>query len=305
MGSTKVYSTSAAISLQYLLALLSTAMDGSGGHELALLYARDRSLVVDFALTKYNRLRHPDEAVEATIDHVWRSVTAANPSLFNASKFRLHAIVPGTSSQCTLQLGLTDYKTFQGTHALPSPQTRFGLRSMALPLGNVIIVETSDNCTVLLIRNASVGEGKGACVFPGGHPEPSALDPPPIDGDGERVLRELWDGARREVLEELFLQEGQVVNAANMRFLGIARRKSDAKASMVFFAKVMLVGEELRENYRQNNVEQEETVRIIVKPVRFLRRLADGGLVDGTFVLMPETVGAAQLWVQMADCEHG
>lgn len=279
-------------------------MDGSGGHELALAYARGRKLVVDFSPSKYNRAPHADTTLEATIDQVWQTVTAANPSLFNGSKFRLHGLSEGPSSQCTIQLGLTDYKTFQGTHAPPDPRSRFGLNCMALPLGNVVIVETLDRFTVLLVRNASVGEGKGTCVFPGGHPEPSAVFPPAKEGEGNRVLRELWDGARREVMEELFLRDPQVQTVEDMRFLGVVRRKRDAKASMVYYAQVALTGEALRELYWERNVEQEETVTIIVKPLERLRDMRGGGLVDEQFLPMPETVGAAELWVHMADDER-
>lgn len=279
-------------------------MDGSGGHELPLAYARDWKLVVDFSPSKYNRVPHADATLEATIDQVWRTVTAANPSLFNGSKFRLHGLCEGPSSRCTLQLGLTDYRTFQGTHASPDPRSRFGLSCMALPLGNVVIVETLDKFTVLLVRNASVGEGKGACVFPGGHPEPSAIIPVAEEGDGDRVLGELWDGARREVIEELFLTDAQVQTVEEMRFLGVVKRKRDAKASMVFYTQVALTGDALRAVYRERNVEQEETVGIIVKPLEWLREVPSDGLVDGQFVPMPETVGAAELWVHMADAER-
>lgn len=169
---------------------------------------------------------------------------------------------------------------------------------MALPLGNIVIVETTDKQTVLLVRNSTVGEGRGFCVFPGGHPEPSALIPPPREGDGDRVLRELWDGARREVLEELFLESVQVNRVEQMQFLGIVARKKDGKASMAFGAKLFLTGDEVLKAYEKGNIRTEESVRMIVLPIEKIGEVAKEGVAEGVLV-MPEHIGAAALWVQL------
>lgn len=280
------------------------AMDGAGGHELALPYFPRRRLVVDFAPDKYGRRPHPDARLEASIDATWAARTARNPSLFNAPKFRLASLSTPADRSCTLHLGLTDYKAFQGTHRPPRPLRAFGRAHMALPLGNVAVVETADARAPVLVRSARVGEGRGRAVFPGGHPEPAALAPPPRPAD-PRVAAELRHAARREVLEELFLPDACVQPAPDMPLLGIVERRADAKPSMVYGARVSLTGAEVAEAYRQGNADEEESERMILLHVHEIRRLAQGALVCGQFEPMPELVGAAQLWVQMTDWKAG
>lgn len=277
-------------------------MDGTGGFHVSLPFHPNRKLVVDFSPHRHGRLKHPDESLEASIEKTWQSVLCQNPSIFNGTKFRIAGLSLNECEEtCTMHLGLTDYKTFQGTHSFPDPIERFGLPHMALPLGNVTVVETMDKKTILLLRNASVGEGRGFCVFPGGHPEPSALSPPAYEGDGSRVLRELWDGARREVLEELFLSTEHVQTVEDMIFLGIITRRKDGKSSMVFYARVFLSAPQVCQAYREGNLGTEESVRLLSFPVENIGKLATGALVDGEFPPMPELAGAAELWVQMVD----
>ena len=66
---------------------------------------------------KYDRRRHKeyDEAMEAE----WGRRLAANPLLFNASKFRFHSVTAADASPCLLRLGLTNYKEFIGTNMSP------------------------------------------------------------------------------------------------------------------------------------------------------------------------------------------
>lgn len=271
-------------------------MDGSGGHHLALPYHPTRRLHVLFSRAN-DRQPHPEH--DPPLDQIWDRLTQSNPTLFNARKFRLHAL-SHAPTYSNLHLGLTDYKTFQATHMPPHPVARLGRQHMALPLGNVIVVATRDESTLLLVRNRAVGEGKGALVFPGGHPEPDAMHPPPREGENARVLDELFQGARREVLEELFLDDQHLSSVQEMRVLGIVERKGDAKPSMVFFARTALTAGEVCATYQRGNVRQEETNAIIAKPLGFLRELAAGARLHGADP-MPETVGAAQLWAQMRD----
>lgn len=169
---------------------------------------------------------------------------------------------------------------------------------MARPLGNVVIVQTNDNCTVLIVRNQKVGEGKGAVAFPGGHPEPCALEPPAVEGEGQRVRDELYKGARREVLEELFLEEGHVQASGDMLCLGVVQRKRDDKASQVFYARVYLRAEEVETRYKERNVQMEESVELIIMPIEQLEQVAKEGEVGGV-PGVTELAGGAALYVQM------
>eukprot|EP00177_Eucheuma_denticulatum_P000013 GFKZ01000027.1.p2 GENE.GFKZ01000027.1~~GFKZ01000027.1.p2 ORF type:complete len:281 (+),score=40.54 GFKZ01000027.1:121-963(+) len=274
-------------------------MDALGPVEVILNYLPNRRIHIDFSATN-NRQPHPESALEASIHTAWQGALRQNPALFNGPKFRLASVSVGQNHQATFHLGLTDYKTFQGTHSGDAPVQRFGRRHMACPLGNVVIAETDDHLTVLISRNQRVGEGKGAVAFPGGHPEPHELTPPPVDGDNSRVAEELWEGARRELLEELFLEEHSVQSAREMQCLGLVERKRDAKATQVFYARVYLTGEEVEDRYREGNVAMEESDNIILLPMRRLKDIAKGEKVDRSEPVA-ELVGGALLWQQMAE----
>lgn len=276
-------------------------MDGGGGYRLPFRYTPNRQLSVQFDPAAHNRVPHPDVHREEEIDIVWGRNTSANPKLFNASKFRL-ASYAADSKTCTLHLGLTDYKSFQGTHAPPNPLRRYGKLHMSLPLGNVVVPVTKDGRTILLVRNSTVGEGHGKVVFPGGHPEPSEVKPPLRTNARnmcESVLHELWDGARRELLEELFLEHQHIDPIADMSFLGLVERGADAKTSMVFSANVFLTADEIVARYTAANGDQEETVRIIVVDRERLSEVYASGELEPGVTAMPETLGAAELWFEM------
>lgn len=169
---------------------------------------------------------------------------------------------------------------------------------MARSLGNAVIVRTKDDCTVLIVRNQKVGEGKGAVAFPGGHPEPDALKPQAVEGEGERVRGELFEGARREVLEELFLDDSHVQASADMICLGVVQRKRDEKATQVFYAEVFLGATEVEKRYKEHNMGMEESVGVIVMPIERLERVVTAGGV-GDIPAVTELMGGAELYVQM------
>lgn len=272
-------------------------MDSTGAYDIVIPYALNRDLRVEFAPSLYNRLPHPHPPTESSIETTWQAVLKSNPALFNALKFRLSHVTT-TLQRATLHIGLTDYKAYQGTHGAPDVLQRFGPKHMARPLGNVVIVQTNDDCTILIVRNQKVGEGKGALAFPGGHPEPGALEPAVVEGEGQRVRDELFEGARREVLEELFLDESHVQTAGDIVCLGVVQRRRDGKASQVFYARVYLKAEEVKERYKQRNVGMEESISLIIMPIGQLEQVAKEGEVGGV-PGVAELTGGAELYVQM------
>ena len=86
--------------------------------------------------------RATDAGCEARIEQVWGARVAANPRLFNGTKFRLHSV------ECeplpAIRLGLTDYKSHLGTNMAEDwEQLRDqGTRGefLASPLGNGAVV---------------------------------------------------------------------------------------------------------------------------------------------------------------------
>lgn len=207
--------------------------------------------VVDFDPTRYGRVPHPDAAKEAVIEDTWAAAVAARPATYNATKFRLAGVlvpppvrgsgggdgaVTAAVPAVKLQLGLTDYRTYVGTHlgGGDSPMAFWGHpRHLALALGNAAVVVTSDGRVPLLRRSAAVAEGRGRYVVPGGHPEPSAMAGAQADRGGalpadpaaaaEAAAAELTASMAREIVEELYLPPDAVPPDCLVLLGGVAR----------------------------------------------------------------------------------
>ncbi|CAN8074364.1 unnamed protein product [Agarophyton chilense] len=271
-------------------------MDTEGTHQVVIPFAPGRRFAVSFSAGN-NRKPSKSVALEHSIETTWCKRIAENNSLFNGSKFRL-ARITTTAELVILHLGLTDYRTYLATHAPPQPLHRFGPESMALPLGNVLVPITQDGYTFILIRSGKSAEGKFKCVFPGGHAEPSEVVHVE-DGDCSMIRKELMVSARREALEELFLDEQLLQRADEMIFLGIVRRSADWKPSMVFSAHLYCDSTEVERRYRERNDLQEESVNIIRCSVRNILESGVESTLPNGYDPMPELLGAAELFVEM------
>lgn len=270
-------------------------MNSNGGHMILVDYNHDLKFSIDFDQQRFNRIPHSDAALESRIEQVWNQKVSSNPTLFNASKFRLSHISQTTFDTYVLHLGLTDYKTYQGTHMITS---LFPAKNRALPLGNVVIVETLDNFFPVLVRSAVSGEGCGACVFPGGHPEPEHIN----NFDVESITKELWESAYREMIEELFLEKHQVVNVQNMTCLGIIARRFDNKASMVFYVQIPLSCSQLENIYNAFN-DGVESIKLMFLSNIQLEQVVSNELIDQTYHAMPEMTGSIQLLLKKLNME--
>lgn len=273
-------------------------MDTNDGFRLALSYEPGLQLRVQFS-SSFDRDQHKDEQLEQSIEETWKGRITANPSLFNGSKFR-YSGMQLSNKACTLHLGITDYKSYLGTHGIANPLDTFGKQHMAMPLGNVVIPHTVDGFTFLLVRSSNSGEGRGACVFPGGHPEPSQVVGMLSEGSNGVVEHELWDGARRELLEELFLEDNEVDKVEDMQFLGLVSRAIDEKVTMVFYANVLLDAHTVVQRYKEKNIAMEESVNLIKMDLNGVKNVVESGNVGNCFRALPELTGAGALWMQMA-----
>ncbi|OSX80911.1 hypothetical protein BU14_0031s0080 [Porphyra umbilicalis] len=162
---------------------------------------------VDFDPVRHGRVPHPDPAREATINTAWAAALAARPHTYNGAKFRLAGVTgapwrPPTaaaSAAVTLHLGLTDYRTYVGTHlgdGAADPVTVWGHpRHLALALGNAAVVVTADGRVPLLRRSRETAA----------------------------VAAELDDAIGREVTEELYLPRAAVPPHAVALVGGVAR----------------------------------------------------------------------------------
>lgn len=273
-------------------------MDTESDYEITVPYAPNRRFRVLFS-EHNNRKPAKSAALERSIDSTWQQRLSENKSLFNASKFRLHHLSTDTDTNAaiTLHLGLTDYKTYLATHAAPTPLDRFGAQCMALPLGNVVIPITRDGYTFILVRSANAAEGKFKCVFPGGHAEPGEISNA-AGVNRAQIHGELAGSARREVMEELFVEEHMVERVEDMCFLGIVRRRSDCKSSMIFSARLLCEAALVEQRYRERNGRKEESVRLFKVSVDEMVSEGLHAVVPQGYEPMPELVGAADLYVQ-------
>nr|GMD67147.1 nudix hydrolase 9 [Ipomoea batatas] len=217
----------------------------------------------------YDRILHPDPALESSISEIWDQRVQQSPSLFNGLKFRYGGFTFNSMNDSqqephvSLHLGLTDYRTFVGTNLSPLWK-RFLVQSeddckqcqhTSSPLGNGAIVETSDKKILVLRRSNRVGEFPGYLVFPGGHPEPnevgvtchkSDMDLNHSDIFNRKVSQEMFDSIVREVVEETGVP---AVNLSSPVFIGVSRRVLNVRPTAFFFIKCNLQSNEIQHLY--------------------------------------------------------
>ncbi|XP_050226015.1 nudix hydrolase 9 isoform X1 [Mercurialis annua] len=167
-------------------------------------------------------------------------------------------------SHVCLHLGLTEYRTFVGTNLnpmwekflVPSEDDSMMCQHMSSPLGNGAIVETSDEKIVVLQRSHNVGEFPGHFVFPGGHPEPEAVeiashqrskDFKDTDMINRKVSLEMFDSIIREVVEEIGVP---ATSLSNPLFIGISCRVLNVRPAAFFSIRCSLKSEEIQQLYR-------------------------------------------------------
>ena len=264
-------------------------------------------LEIDFNPSKYDRRPHSDLTIEGSIEKNWRKVLKTNPALYNASKYRLASCSTtaddatdgrkskeGKRSVVQLDIGLTDYCCFQGTHLgeiVPETNNRkdpikfWGRGSMSFPIGNAIVVETCDGSVPLLVRGKHVGEGQGRLTLVGGHPEPSVQQK--MD---TTVEEELYLGAWREVGEELYLENVP----RNIGLLGIVARGWDEKPQMVFHVELLSTEQDLQTAFNRGRKEEDENCRLLfLKKDKLGKVLASGKYEE--YEVMPDHIGALVL----------
>lgn len=151
----------------------------------------------------YNRRMHPGDPDDRRTEEAWEVRKAANPRLFNGSKFRFGGIVSSGAGDAdaapfslagkptprvlagdiTVRLGLTDYKSYLGTNTAPhaaelvAAGRELGDEAayLAHPMGVGAMVTTADGHALFIRRSSNVAEAPGMVDVPGGHPEPSAI----------------------------------------------------------------------------------------------------------------------------------
>lgn len=259
-------------------------------YKVTIPYTPGRILRIDFSLTRFQRESHPDVGVEQDIDAIWDGRKTKNPTLFNAGKFRFsHATV--LDDLVTLHLGLTDYKTYIGTHARDDALTHVTRRYMAQPLGNATVVRTVDGLFPVLVRSATAADVPGGVAFPGGHAEPDEVHPP-LKEEDIRMVEILARGARAEVVEETFADENDVPSAEEFVFLGLVERLVDKKSTMIYFTNISITADRLARKYQEKNVDKSESTSMHLLSADNLSGLRN----SKEFTPVAELLGAIDLW---------
>uniref|UniRef100_A0A7N0U9T3 Nudix hydrolase domain-containing protein n=1 Tax=Kalanchoe fedtschenkoi TaxID=63787 RepID=A0A7N0U9T3_KALFE len=165
-------------------------------------------------------------------------------------------------SKISLNVGLTDYRTFVGTNLnpswanflFPSDDNAERCQHMASPLGNGAIVETSDDMILVLQRSENVGEFPGYFVFPGGHPEPNEVGilshqcDTDVDSGmiNKKISDEMFDSIIREVVEEIGVPAESLSDPI---FIGISQREVNVRPAAFFYIKCNLSPEAIHHFY--------------------------------------------------------
>ncbi|GJN36266.1 hypothetical protein PR202_gb25109 [Eleusine coracana subsp. coracana] len=253
----------------------------------------------------FDRIPHPDAALEESISEIWNQRLEQNPLLYNGTKFRYggnawHYKDDSNQEYCaSLHLGLTDYRTFVGTNLnplwekflVPSEGNLFSFnlinlddsvhcQHMSNPLGNGAIVETSDEKIIVLQRSYNVGEFPGYYVFPGGHSESVRLFQPLEIGIvghqageedpahlNEKVLQEMFEGIIREVVEETGVPANSLTDPV---FIGVSRREMNVRPTAFFFTKCDIDSSGVNELYSRAQDGYESTKLYAVSVVGFV-----------------------------------
>ncbi len=121
-------------------------------------------------------LCHDHPIVEGVINSKWASMLQSNPTLFSGAKFRLSAVKGQREGEggaaVTLQIGLTNYKEYVGTHC-PDESAFALLREegrkrhdnpeiyLSLALGCQCLVITADDMMLFMRRSEKVATFKG------------------------------------------------------------------------------------------------------------------------------------------------
>ena len=221
-------------------------------------------------------------ATDARIDERWAAAREGNARLFDGSKFRLRRVSGGGADGAPphLELGLTGYREYVGTHLVDAAERRaleddgerdHGERGahMANALGCEAVLVTSDGHAVLLRRSGEVATHGGLYNGPSGHPEPSRAV---VEGDDKetraveaaaRVRNELYASVLMETHEEVGVPL-EKLKAPTL--LGVMADPT-GKPDLLFLVRTDLDAAAVRECYAAGAEEGWESDRLATWPV--------------------------------------
>jgi hypothetical protein len=248
-----------------LLTLAGSGLSGAGAAVLSLSFG-----------SSHDRVPHSSDS---RIDELWRAKLDGGSKLFDQSKFRLRRI-GWEGRRIRLELGLTGYKEYIGTHRRPENELA-ALEAagsamhgeprahLSCALGCEAILLTADRQVVLLRRSAKTATHSGLYNGPSGHPEPQhagieAHTPSAqCAATEERVVSELFSSIVDEVHDETNLPRNTL---SDVELIG-AMEDGVRKPDLLFLLRTSHDAAGVRTCYERGAVEGWESDRLAFWPV--------------------------------------
>jgi len=244
------------------LELVSFLRDGRG--------ALEEEVDVDWDLNRFAMRENKDLREE--IEKRWSEATAAQPRLWNQSKYRLAGYSLNSEGRPQLEVGLTDYKDHMGTNLSPevdkwvgTDKQRWDYMSQCIGVGCWLV---SSDQKVVLVETAS-WKGEQGCKVdrPGGHAEPeeSLRLLPESERKVENITEEL---VRRELFECIQKEVRDEINVpldmqSKPELLGVViNTEKGGRLGLEFLIKVEATSAQVKELYSQGGPEADESTNI-------------------------------------------
>ncbi|GAB1608538.1 uridine diphosphate glucose pyrophosphatase-like [Argonauta hians] len=274
-----------------------------------LIKAKDCQVVLKH---DYNRRPLPT-LLEEEINKVWERRQSKNPTLYNGTKFRVHAAFPSLDKHgVNLHVGVTCYKDYLGTNWSNNSQhlqniglALYGNSQACLsdPLGVGSLLLTTDQRIILLKRSQNCAEAAELWDIPGGHAEPQELvgseTMENIDVEhlsAADVVKEIYDSVLREIRDEVNLPKGVFEEPEMMGIAGNLR--SANRPSLEFFVRCHLSSDEVLKLYHKGNqLEADESTSIQSVSVNEVLNIRDDQPLWNT--LAPSAKGCFILFINM------
>lgn len=214
----------------------------------------------------FARKPHP---TDAAIADVWAARLAASARLFDAPKYRLASFVVA-GGECVLQIGLTGYREYIGTHLSPEfarlvadgeGANGDGSAHLSCALGVETVLLTADHHVVLLRRSREVATSAGEYNGPSGHPEPDHAVGG-LSASPDAIGDQLWAAVLAETSEETNVPAESLEEPVLIGAMVDERRKPD----LLFCTRTRLSSDEVLAAYREGAPEAWESSGMIAVP---------------------------------------
>jgi len=243
-------------------------------------------VLVDFSAA-HDRVPHP--STEEAIDIIWADRKARNSRLHDGDKFRLGSVEWQSARSLHIELGLTGYREYLGTHTRPRDEhealLQAGMQHFSRALGCEAVLSTSDGHIVLIRRSLEVAMFAGYYNGPSGHPEPGKMpaSAEPAKGTSDLSIADAAADRRRRlgsndshaavlelfgsVLDETEEETGIPRNALGAPILIGAMQDAQGKPDLIFSLTTTLSAAEVRTIYAQGtHAESWESDRLVALP---------------------------------------